>query len=169
MDEQAFHLLYNETAHSLRAYLRYKLGDSALADDLLQESYMRFLMANLPEEMLPAHQKNYLYKIATNLIRDSRRGRKYETISDVEILSSDNSVDCSLTVQSAFRHLKPKERDLLWLAYVEGFSHAEISTIVRAKTASIRPMLARARSRLARLLSGNKVPLEEQNTIGKNK
>ena len=48
--------------------------------------------------------------------------------------------------------LSPKQRELLWLAYVERFSHGEIATMVGAKSESIRPMLARARQSLADLL-----------------
>jgi RNA polymerase sigma-70 factor, ECF subfamily len=48
--------------------------------------------------------------------------------------------------------LKPRERELLWLAYVEQFSHDEIASMVGAKSQSIRSMLARARESFARLL-----------------
>ncbi len=48
--------------------------------------------------------------------------------------------------------LKPRDREILWLAYVEGSSHQEIAQIIGLKTASIRPMLFRARQKLARLL-----------------
>ena len=55
-------------------------------------------------------------------------------------------------IKDAFGRLKPKERDLLWLAYVECFSHQEIADVLSAGTASIRPMLARARAAFAGLL-----------------
>jgi len=48
--------------------------------------------------------------------------------------------------------LKPRQRELLWLAYVERFTHSEIAGIVGAKPGSIRPMLARARHKLAEIL-----------------
>jgi RNA polymerase sigma-70 factor, ECF subfamily len=48
--------------------------------------------------------------------------------------------------------LNPKQRELLWLAYVERFNHGEIASMVGAKKESIRPMLARARQSLADLL-----------------
>jgi RNA polymerase sigma factor (sigma-70 family) len=57
-----------------------------------------------------------------------------------------------MDLQRTMKELKPRERELLWLAYVEQFSHREIATMVGAKTESIRPMLARARQTLAGLL-----------------
>ena len=48
--------------------------------------------------------------------------------------------------------LKPRERDLLWLAYAQGSSHQEIAQALGLKTASIKLLLFRARRRLAALL-----------------
>ena len=48
--------------------------------------------------------------------------------------------------------LKPRERDLLWLAYAQGSSHKEIAETLGLKTASIKLLLFRARRRLAGML-----------------
>ena len=48
--------------------------------------------------------------------------------------------------------LSPKDRQMLWLAYVEGSSHEEIASALGLRKASIRSMLFRARSRLAEKL-----------------
>ena len=52
----------------------------------------------------------------------------------------------------AMARLKPRERDLLWLAYAQGSSHQEIAQTLGLKTASIKLLLFRARRRLAALL-----------------
>jgi len=49
-------------------------------------------------------------------------------------------------------HLKPRERAMLWLAYAEGASHREIADVLGLRPASLKPMLFRARRRLATLL-----------------
>lgn len=152
MNEEDFRAFYEGTAGGLRAYLRHRLENSHLVDDLLQESYIRFLKADLPDDMEDAHKKNYLYRIATNLIHDSRRVLQLEELEDQESVAFEQSIATVQDVKKVLKQLKPRQRELLWLAYVEGFRHDEIAGIVKVKTASIRPMLARARAQFMQLI-----------------
>ena len=47
MDHDAFAGFYQRSAPGLRAYLTRVSGNAALADDLVQESYLRFLCATI--------------------------------------------------------------------------------------------------------------------------
>jgi RNA polymerase sigma-70 factor (ECF subfamily) len=150
MDEESFHAFYEQTARNLRGYLRSMLIDPTMTDDLLQESYFRLLNANLPASTEPAHRKNYLYRIATNLVYDHRRSRKLDELP--EDLIAAPTPAATQDIAQAFGRLKPKDRDILWMAYVECFSHKEIAEVLRLGAASIRPTLARARARFADIL-----------------
>ena len=72
MDEETFRGFYTRTSGMLWAYLARATNDAAAADDLLQESYYRLLRATTTFES-DDHRKNYLFRIATNLIRDRFR------------------------------------------------------------------------------------------------
>src|SRR3954469_23824030 len=75
MDEETFRAFYDRTARQVWAYLARITGDRTLADDLLQESYYRFLRAEHAFSS-DSHRRNYLFRIATNLAHDThRRGR----------------------------------------------------------------------------------------------
>jgi len=147
VDRDAFRVFYGRTNRPLWAYLLRISGRRDVADDLLQESYYRFLAAKLPE-MDAAESRSYLFKIATNLLRD--RWRRSEV---TEALSTDQSCEddpeTRTDVRRAFEQLKPRERQLLWLAHVEGFDHKEIARLTGLRVASIRVLLFRARSELA--------------------
>src|SRR5438132_13506283 len=54
MDAAAFQVFYAKTAPGLRGYLRRASGNEALADDILQESFLRFLRAEFPAMVLAA-------------------------------------------------------------------------------------------------------------------
>ena len=155
MDEESFHAFYEQTARNLRGYLRSMLIDPVMVDDLLQESYFRLFNANLPASAEYGHRRNYLYRIATNLVYDHRRARRLEELPDD--LAAVQAPATAQDIGRAFRRLKPKDRDVLWMAYVECFSHKEIAEVLRLRSASIRPMrirpmLARARARFADIL-----------------
>src|ERR1051325_4359582 len=74
MDEETFRAFYDRTARPLWAYLSRITGDRQQADDLLQDSYYRFLRAGASDEN-EAHRRNSLFRIATNLARDAHRRR----------------------------------------------------------------------------------------------
>jgi RNA polymerase sigma-70 factor, ECF subfamily len=162
MDEDAFRVFYDRTARPVWAYLSRMTGDARLADDLLQEAYYRFLRARVTHES-DAHRKNYLFRIATNLVRDEHRRPRVvvsAAIADGEGVehADPRSVDAAsaavrrMDLGRAMTQLKPRERDLLWLAYAQGSSHQEIAETLGLKKSSIKLLLFRARRRLAGIL-----------------
>jgi RNA polymerase sigma-70 factor, ECF subfamily len=161
MDEDSFRAFYDRTARALWAYLARITGDPQVADDLLQEAYYRFLRirGNWESE---THRRAYLFRIATNLVRDGRRRsrlRQLVTLPDGErddLGASGPSVSDEAVrrtdLQRAMDRLKPRERALLWLAYAQGRAHTEIAETLGVKTASVKLLLFRARRKLAALL-----------------
>jgi RNA polymerase sigma-70 factor (ECF subfamily) len=148
LDEETFRIFYDRTARPLRAYLLSMLSDHAAADDLLQESYLRLLRAKRPDVETDEHLKNYLFRIATNLVKDHKARRQEAALEDLAAPARTHDGDVTRMLAS----LKPTQRELLWLAYVEKFSHGEIATMLRLKPQSIRPLLSRARAALAEAL-----------------
>ena len=63
-------------------------------------------------------------------------------------------------MRNVFDTLKPQERSLLWLAYVEGASHAEIADILSLQEGSIKVLLSRARHRLSTALAAKGLTAE---------
>ena len=151
MDEGTFREFYLQTAPKLRAYIRRACGDAALADDLLQESFYRFLRANL-SALEQWQLKAYLYRVANSLLADHWRRVKREKRWRLEQLFGETQpVEPSSSEGEAmrvFRKLKPREQLLLWLAYVEGFDHREIALALQLNEKSVRVLLFRARKNL---------------------
>ena len=160
MDEDAFRAFYDRTARMLLAYLSRVTGDRHLADDLLQDTYYRFLRSRHEYES-EAHRRNALFRIASNLVRDNYRRAR---VKPVEVLAADDSTiadrsnpassDRRADLQRAMARLRPRDRELLWLAYAQGSTHREIADSLGLKAGSIKLMLFRARRRLADLLRG---------------
>jgi RNA polymerase sigma factor (sigma-70 family) len=66
--------------------------------------------------------------------------------------TSDPDVPLRVDMARTFGQLKPQQRQLLWMAYVEGADHREIATALGLRERSVRVLLHRARHKLARLL-----------------
>jgi RNA polymerase sigma-70 factor (ECF subfamily) len=156
MDSDAFAGFYQRSAPALRAYLVRVSGNHALADDLMQESYLRFLCASRPEGG-EVNYRRYLFRIATNLLRDHWRRPRAACIEDVpeKFLAARDGmsrIESQATLDPAMAQMRPRERQLLWLAHAEGYSHREISEITGLSAGGIRLLLFRARRKIARLL-----------------
>jgi RNA polymerase sigma-70 factor, ECF subfamily len=155
-DEAAFARFYAETSRPLFGFLLRVTGERSLAEDLLQEAYCRLLSADRPP-MDPPQSRSYLFRIATNLLNDRWRRPREDSLPDhlPERAASAPHPDLRLEVQQAFLQLKPRERILLWLAYVEGSNHKEIADSTGVRANSVRKLLFRARRKLANLIRGS--------------
>lgn len=159
MDEESFRAFYDRTARGIWAYLTRVTGDRTLAEDLLQETFYRFLRAGASYES-DSHRRNSLYRIATNLAADARRRSLVrmpahvagDEIEQVPGASGVAAVESKADLTRALAQLKPKERAMLWLAYAEGASHREIADTLGLAPRSLKPLLFRARRKLASLL-----------------
>ena len=153
LSREQFEEFYSATMRPLRSYICRITSSEAVADDILQESYVRLL--NAPP-MRDAQRRSYLYRVATNLVMDygrsqSRqrrwwqyfRGRKESTETKLDLVSDMHRLFGKISVQ---------DRALLWLAYVEGAEHREIADILKLREKSVKVMLHRARRRMEAVL-----------------
>jgi RNA polymerase sigma-70 factor (ECF subfamily) len=161
MDEDAFRTFYDLTSSAVWAYLSHITGDSHAADDLLQETYIRFLGVRRRWES-DAHRRNYLFRIATNLAHDRHRRNRIRLTEPLDeehaqtagpSLSGGVGYEQREDLRRALARLSPRERQMLWLAYAEGSSHQEIADTLGLRTGGIRVLLFRARRKMAALLT----------------
>ena len=106
--------------------------------------------------------RSYLYKIAFRLIIDKKRRIKVEKRAYEDEKKSykermykeglESGILFTLDMENTFKLLRPRERILLWLAYVEGYSYSEIAEITETKENSVKVQLFRARKELANML-----------------
>ena len=154
LDERAFGACYQHNSRALWSYLYRVTGKASDADDLVQEAFCRLLQAEvggLADEDL----RRYVFRISTNLLADRwRRATQEASWLDRLRGTTEAHVDAEYddSVSREFAALKPRERALLWLAYVEGESHEDIAKSLGLSRGSIKVLLSRARGRLRDLL-----------------
>ena len=157
VDEARFREVYHRFARAVWTYLRRVTGDAAVADDLLQDTFCRFLTAGPPETEFEAI-RGWLFRVASNLAMDHfrRQGRAPRAIDDVEeprATPHQPDVLAGRAMRETFAQLAPRERAVLWLAYVEDASHRDIAAAMGVREGSVRVLVFRAKQRLGTLLS----------------
>lgn len=130
-------------------------GDSDLADDVAQESYIKAYLScdsfNNPEKF-----NAWIFRIGYTTFINHKRSEKvfadYEEASNIP--SSDNT-DSKFQYQdlyAALTQIPGKERTSVLLFYMEGYSIKEISEIVGASPDAVKQHLSRGRKHLRDIL-----------------
>jgi RNA polymerase sigma-70 factor (ECF subfamily) len=149
VNEKEFEALYRALAPRLRRYLARLCGSDNQAEELVQESFFRFLRARW--EGADEERPKYLFTIATNLARNRWARRRCEEPLESVTAPAQDPV-AHLDLLAALGKLSPRERAVVWLAYAEGYDHREVAQVLGVGRASVRVLLFRAKRKLARLL-----------------
>jgi RNA polymerase sigma-70 factor (ECF subfamily) len=156
LDKSRFDEVYAQTATRLRRYIGNMIGWVPLVEDITQEAYLRML-TTAPERLANAQLKSYLFKTATNIVRDTwRRGAILgEWMSSQPEVSTQvvnvEAIDGKIDLARVLGSLSIMQRSLLLLSYAEGYTHREISMITGIKEKSVKVLLFRARQRFISL------------------
>ena len=164
ISDEEFTKLYKHNVKRLQSYLTGVLGDRAVAEELVQESFVRFF-SHAPDHLSEQQQRSYLYRTASHLVTDRFRKnaahRRWWQLRPEPPPPPQPSSTAGSALGHAFNGIPVKQRKLLWLAYVEEYSHREIAEILDVGERSVRVLLHRARRRLESSLAATKDPAEE--------
>jgi RNA polymerase sigma-70 factor (ECF subfamily) len=163
LKKESFRNFYRSFSKPFWFFILKICGDASMADDIFQESFYRFFRA-APGALDERQRKSYLYKTAVRLIIDQKKRiqveHKYRDDSDGYTMIENRNM-LSVDMQKIFTLLKPRERILLWLAYVDGYSHIEIARITGNREKSIKVQLFRIRRKFAGILRSHGYTGEE--------
>ena len=131
-------------------------GDSALADDVAQESYIKAYLSCDGLRNEPQF-KAWLFRIGYTTFINHKRGERITVDYDeARELASNDQADSSFAYQdlySALNRLPAKERTSVLLFYMENYSIKEIAEIQQATQDAVKQHLSRGRKHLRGLLS----------------
>lgn len=152
----------NRVEESQRALRRFLValccGDSQLADDIAQETYIK---AFLSYETLKDESKfnSWIFRIANNVFLDHKRAACVTVgVDEANNLAGPESSDSNFRYQDLYEaldRLPDKERTSVLLFYMQGYSVKEISEITGATQEAVRQHLSRGRIHLRGMLDQN--------------
>jgi RNA polymerase sigma-70 factor, ECF subfamily len=159
--DDRFERLYAEHAPGLYAFLRYRTGDSVLAEDLVTDTYERVLRSRRRFDPRKGSAKTWLYAIALNCLHDHARRRASESRALEQVAAGafaardfeeiDYLVDHDLhglldgePLERALARLSGPEREAVSLRYGAELSVAEIAKLTGEPLTTIESRVYRA-------------------------
>lgn len=133
------------------------LSDRHLAQDVVQETFLRAWRRMDTLRGGPAAEKAWLCRIAVNLCRDYQRSRWFRLVDrDDEALARLPAPDSPETsaVLSAVHGLPLRFREVILLHYFQGMEPAETAQALGLSISAVYRRLRQARARLKPLLEG---------------
>jgi RNA polymerase sigma-70 factor (ECF subfamily) len=174
LDKNALVEIYDLYSNLLFAYAFKHLGDSQLAEDLVSETFFRFLGALERGGGPKDHLKAYLYRITHNLITDHFRREpppslelEEDRIPELKPGPSSRLVSKqdSERVRQALRLLTDDQRQVVVLRFLEGWSSQEISQAMDKSLGAVKALQHRGVAALQRILIEKTSPNSEDNQL----
>jgi RNA polymerase sigma-70 factor (ECF subfamily) len=157
--DSEFERLYAAEAQGLFAFLAYRTGDRALAEDLLADAFERALRSRVKYDRKRGSEKTWLYAIALNLLRDHARraaaeGRAYERVgagpegSDVFA-----GIEARDEIGRALQVLSGEEREAISLRFGAELTVPEIAVVLGEPLTTVEGRVYRALRKLRESLA----------------
>ncbi|MEA2387655.1 MAG: hypothetical protein QOG41_428 [Thermoleophilaceae bacterium] len=156
MRVEQFERLYEEHARPLLAFLVYRTGNRAIAEDVLADTFERALRARGRFDPRRASEKTWLYSIALNLLRDSARRQAAETraldraqpVPAGQTSPAIDAVEERDSLTRAMERLSDEERESVALRYGADLTVPEIARLTGEKLTTVEGRVYRALRKL---------------------
>ena len=157
-DEKAFVEIYEYTQRKLYFVALQIVQDKALAEDIVQDTYLKFL-----EKLASYQSKNlfsYLITITKNLaINEYNRRKKITKIEDFDSFSFHEYVEykteANEAITKALAVLDNLEKNIVLLHVLENLTHREIAEIIDKPIGTVSWLYARSIKKMKDKLKGD--------------
>jgi RNA polymerase sigma-70 factor (ECF subfamily) len=154
MADKAFAELYNRHSSRIYAYCRRFLGNKEDAQDVFQETFMRFLDSTKHERVM-TNVPAFMLKIARNLCVNIKR-RDKNPVSFEEYMvqddTSDNNNELLKLIKMALEILPDEYKDIFVLREYDGLSYQDISDITELPLSTVKIRIYRAKQKIREIL-----------------
>jgi RNA polymerase sigma-70 factor (ECF subfamily) len=156
LKDDEFERLYSDEAQGLFAFLAYRTGDRALAEDLLSDAFERALRGKFNPRKGSA--KTWLYAIALNVLRDHVRrvaaeGRAYAKVDVGEGDDPFAGIEVRDEVMRALSGLAAEEREAIALRFGSDLTVPEMATVLGVPLTTVEGRVYRALRKLREALA----------------
>jgi len=146
------------TAHApeLRGWLRHRTGNTALADDLLQDLFLKALRQG--ERFCELNNaRAWLFEVARNLLADQLRVAHHTVELPEDLVAQTEDMDTVDTLSGCLprvlSELSPDDRDAITLCDLQGMAQADYARAKGLSLSAAKSRLQRARVKLRTQMS----------------
>jgi RNA polymerase sigma-70 factor (ECF subfamily) len=166
-DQKALAEIYDLFSDPLYAYAYKHVGKPQIAEDLVAETFQRFLTALERGGGPNDHLQAYLYRITHNLITDLYRREPPPALELNEGLIADENpgpagqvsqLQQTERVRLALRMLTPEQRQVVVLRFLEGWTTQEIARSMDKSLGAVKALQHRGVASLQRILVDHQDP-----------
>lgn len=156
-DQHAFGELVRRYQSPVRAFLTRMLHDSATADDLAQQTFLK-VWHKLHTFRSGARFSTWLFAIAFNELRSDRRRKKEMLLEDTDIAETEEpametNTSLRMDLNEALKALNSAERAAIVLCCQNGLSHEEAAQVLDCPLGTVKTNILRGKEKLKRRLA----------------
>lgn len=159
LDAQAIGAIYDQYFNEVYRYVRYRVGNDIVAEDIASDVFVRLLEAVKKKQGPQSSLKGWLIATASNAVNDHLR-RQYrrptevltETMPDqgISIHAEVDQRERNRVVQTAYAQLTSEQQHVLALRFGQGYSLEETAAVMKKKVNAIKALQFRALAALQR-------------------
>lgn len=150
INEQARRLMESYGNSALRLAYSY-LHNMSDAEDVLQDTLIQFIKTQ-PQFETAEHEKAWFLRVAINISKNKITYNKIRKTDELSETLSATEVEDLAFVWDAVKHLPSKYSEVVHLYYHEGYSTAQIASLLSKNESTVRSLLQRARMKLKDVL-----------------
>ena len=154
LEPDAFGAFYDDTLPRIYGFFLARVGAPHPAEELTQETYVA-AVAELRKGRRPDEPERWLFGIARHKLvdhyrRQRRRRERHDERAQRDGAELATGGDVREATLAALAAVPPAQRGALVLHYVDGYSAAEVASLLGRSPKAVESLLARARERFKR-------------------
>lgn len=159
LDAQAIAAVYDQYFSEVYRYVRYRINDEAIAEDLASDVFMRLLEAIQKKQGPQSSLKGWLIATASHAVNDHLRRQYRRPVESLPDSLADSGptlhseIDLreqSRMVRSAYAQLTSEQQHVLALRFGQGYSIEETAAYLKKNVNAVKALQFRALASLQR-------------------
>jgi RNA polymerase sigma-70 factor (ECF subfamily) len=154
-ERQALRDLYVQESPRLLGVAKRLVRDSALAEDIVHDAFLKIWTGAGGFNPARGSARGWMFSVTRHLALNYLRDHNRELQGDVDVADSTDTGDAqvhSARIHRCLEQLEPLRRDCIVHAYVDGYSHAQISHKLGTPLGTVKAWIKRSLTALRECL-----------------